>query len=412
MANRRKKDPVLRGIILLLLVIVCYQHRAQWVPFLRTTVTNSRDLIDPAENAEPETETNSKKKASGGTAYSDVPSVEENVKDGYYYRKLRDDEQELYEAILQGVRDCEAVIEVEETDSEVIGKVYQFLLYDRPELFWCTGEMTVTSYVFSAKLEPVYTWTGAELEKRQEKLDQAVERCLSGITTDASDYQRVKYVFRYLVDTVDYDLSAKNNQTLYSALVRGESVCAGYSKAAQYLLQRLGVTCIYVTGTAEGGDHAWNIIKCDGKYYQMDVTFGDPTFSGAQNTPDNINYAYLCCTDEEMYRNHTPSSLIRLPECTSNELDYYVLHDRYYTSYDPDAILHAMNESIEEGEGTFFCKLATEQLFREAGDDLIDNLLPKAAGHLVEWYGLSSGRYSYVADDTMYTITVYWEYGN
>lgn len=407
MANRRKKHPVWRWILLLLVLAACYTHRAQIVSFLRDRTDLSVESAKHAETAdEPEEE------ASDGVAYSAIPDTEEEVQDGYYYRKLEEDEQTLYKEILRGVRDGERVIAVGETDTEVVGKVYQFLLYDRPELFWCTGEMTITSYVFSAELEPVYTWTGAELEKRQQKLEAAVERCLSGITTDASDYQRVKYVFRYLVDTVDYDLSAENNQTLYSALVGGKSVCAGYSKAAQYLLQKLGIPCIYVTGTAEGGDHAWNIVKCNGKYYQMDVTFGDPTFAGAKNTPSNINYAYLCCTDEDLYRNHTPSDIVELPECNAEDLDYYVLHDRYYSAYDRDAILHEMNQSIEEREESFDCKFATKQLFQEARDDLVENLLPQAARNLAGWYGLSSGRYSYVVDDTFYTITVYWEYEN
>ena len=58
-----------------------------------------------------------------------------------------------------------------------------------------------------------------------------------------------------------------------------QSVCAGYSKATQYLLEQLGVFCTYVTGkTTEGGNHAWNLVKCNGDYYYVDTTWGDPVF--------------------------------------------------------------------------------------------------------------------------------------
>ena len=38
--------------------------------------------------------------------------------------------------------------------------------------------------------------------------------------------------------------------SIYSVLVNGESVCAGYARTTQYLLERLNVFCTYVTGTA------------------------------------------------------------------------------------------------------------------------------------------------------------------
>ena len=409
MANRKKRPHVLRWIVLLVLLGVGVQHRAQLTPVLHILSAELRHVRSAGKDIEEEIRP--EESHLDGVAYSDLPETEEDIGDGYYYRKLRDEEQVLYRQLFRGVRRCEAVIEVDETDSDTIGKVYQFLLYDRPELFWCTGEMTITSYVFHAELEPVYSRTGASLEKRQKRLDHAVERCLSGITTDATDYQRVKYVFEYLVNSVDYDRTAKNNQTLYSALVRGESVCAGYSRAAQYLVQKLEIPCIYVTGTAEGADHAWNIVRCDGKYYQLDVTFGDPAFSGTETGQSNINYGYLCCSDEELYRNHTPSDEVTLPECRSKRLNYYVLHDQYYSIYDRDGILDAMIQSIEDEKGAYFCQFANKALFEQAQDDIVDDLLPQAARHLAGWFGLSSGRYVYVIDDDSYTITVYWDYG-
>ena len=70
-----------------------------------------------------------------------------------------------------------------------------------------------------------------------------------------------------------------------------------------------------------------------------------------------------------------------------------------------------MIQSIEDEKGAYFCQFANKALFEQAQDDIVDDLLPQAARHLAGWFGLSSGRYVYVIDDDLYTITVYWDYG-
>ena len=68
---------------------------------------------------------------------------------------------------------------------------------------------------------------------------------------------------------------APENQTLYSGLVNGQTVCAGYARTFQYLMNRLDIPVIYVTGTTDTGEaHGWNIVKCGDNYYNVDVTLG------------------------------------------------------------------------------------------------------------------------------------------
>ena len=261
-----------------------------------------------------------------GVPFSEIEIEEKEVAEGYYYQSLSSEDQLIYKALFQGVEKEEECLYLSMTDADRIGEIYGFLLCDRPELFWCTGELHITSYADYAEVRPAYSCTGEEWTQKQEQIQEAVQQCLSGIGNEASEYERIKYVFEYLVNTVDYDLNSSDNQNIYSALVNRISVCAGYSRAAQYLLQKIGVECIYVTGNIPGqGAHAWNIVKCDGNYYQMDVTFGDPVFlkqeSGEQMPESSINYGYLCCTDEEIFKNHEPDADVIYPACTSMDLN-------------------------------------------------------------------------------------------
>ena len=77
-----------------------------------------------------------------------------------------------------------------------------------------------------------------------------------------------------LAERITYDLSAEMSQSAYSALVNGRTVCAGYARAFQYIMQRLGIPCYYCTGYA-GESHAWNIVGMEDGYYNVDVTW-DP----------------------------------------------------------------------------------------------------------------------------------------
>ena len=76
--------------------------------------------------------------------------------------------------------------------------------------------------------------------KRLEEIDAAASRILSGISPDAGDYEKVKYVYDTLIRETDYELGAPDNQNIYSVFVNHVSVCQGYAKATQYLLNRLG----------------------------------------------------------------------------------------------------------------------------------------------------------------------------
>lgn len=347
--------------------------------------------------------------------FPELTVTAEEVARDFYYQQLNSEEQTVYRELLQGVTGMEECIRVHAGEEDDPGRVFEYLLYDRPEIFWCDGSTRLTIYETYTEVYPGYSCTEAQKEQRQQEIEEAAASCTGGISQDASDYEKVKYVYEYLVNTVDYDEDAPDNQNIYSSLVGKRSVCAGYSRAAQYLLDDLRVECIYVVGNVTGqGAHAWNIVNCDGAYYQMDVTFGDPVFleeEGQESVPaESINYDYLCATDEEFAVNHEQSDLVRYPACTSDDLNYYKLNGMYYDTYDPDAMLQDMNESVYAKEDSFVCKFEDQTLYESARDDVIENLLPQAAQNLAVSYGLERVRYTYAEDAGHNKITVFWSY--
>ncbi len=79
------------------------------------------------------------------------------------------------------------------------------------------------------------------------------------------------------------------SHTAYGALINGTCVCDGYSLAFSYLLDGVGINSMVVSGRAgveATGNHAWNIVKLDGSWYEVDCTWDD--YEPQQVLPDEF----------------------------------------------------------------------------------------------------------------------------
>lgn len=352
--------------------------------------------------------------------YQQIEDIPEEELERYYFGQLSEGEQMAYLEILQGIREGREKVYVHSEDAMRTNLLFQYVLRDYPGIFWCDGSTTATAYTGDESytvLKPGYLYDMSERDIRQEEIDAEVQSCLAGIDMAASDYEKILYVYEYIVKAVDYDLTAEDNQNIYSVFVNKRSVCAGYSKAMQYLLDKLGVFCTYVTGKTEGGQsHAWNLVICEGEYYYVDVTWGDPVFmqhegeETGQAGQDYIGYDYMCCDEEELLRTHIPDEDAVLPPCTSKEWNYYVVNGMYYEYYDSEETLKVMNDVISAGGNPVTLKYADEELYAQARQDIFSDVLHRAAQNLAQWYGLSQVKYSYIDDEKLNKIVIYWEY--
>lgn len=340
----------------------------------------------------------------------------------YYYSLLSDGkEKKIYREIYQGMKNREDEIYIHCKDANQANRILGEVLRDYPEFFWCDGGASSTSYETDSGQEaytivsPEYNCSPEEKQARQEEIDSAVQEALQGISIDASDYDKILYVYEYIVNSVEYDLEAPNNQNIYSALAGKRSVCAGYSKAAQYLLERLGITAVYVTGNANGANaHAWNLVQCEGEYYHLDTTWGDPVYQLAEGEEapqwENITYDYMCCNDAEIYRTHQADAEYPLPQCTGMTWNYYVVNGMYYDSFDSNTALNALNGAINERRNPTIFKYFDEASYQQAKEEILGSLVHSAAQNLCSIYGLGEVQYYYEDRPELCKLTIYWQY--
>ena len=243
---------------------------------------------------------------------------------------------------------------------------------------------------------------------RKEAIEAGAAVYLSGIAAESSEYEKVKYVYETLIRNTDYDLNSVDNQNIYSVFVNHLSVCQGYAKAAQYLLNRLGVECTLVMGTVDTGEgHAWNLVKVDGSYYYVDATWGDASYrlespEGVEDAymPD-INYDYLCVTTRELLRTHTLGGVVPMPECTAVEANYYVREGALFTSYDREQMKALFDRAASQGKSDVTVKCSDSACFQEILSALIEGQ------EIFDYLSSESGTIAYAHNEKQLSLT-FW----
>lgn len=338
----------------------------------------------------------------------------------YYYSLLDGESRQIYRELVQGQKEGKETIVTHGNDPAKVNEICTAVYRDYPEFFWCSGTVETTGYSGISsycEVKPEYTCTMEERSARQQQIDAAAEACLSGLPSGGS-YEKIRYLYEWIVQQTEDASDAADSQNIYSVFGNRRSVCAGYARAFQYLAERSGIRCIYVTGTVkEGESHAWNIVDCDGTWYNVDVTFGDPVYvenemeSGSPDPGRNrVFYDYLCVSDGDFRRNHTPDASLVLPECSSDALEYYRMIGRYFETADRDEMLSLMQADIERGDGWSDFKYASDAAY-QAAETVLEDVMGEAARYLCGIYGLSSTVYQYSLEPDCRRISVYWDYG-
>lgn len=133
-----------------------------------------------------------------------------------------------------------------------------------------------------------------------------------------SDEQKIKYLHDYLINHILYVERKKKQQenitieecivhTAYGA-AKGKAVCQGYALYYARLLNALNISCLVVNSQ----NHAWNIVRCEGKYYHVDVCW---------DSISDYQYQYFMKSDQEMMQGNGDHNLEKM--FTNNKFYQY-----------------------------------------------------------------------------------------
>lgn len=308
----------------------------------------------------------------------------------HYYYSLTDRQKDAYTTLYFAVKNFDESCKVRVAEDELKTILYS-IIYDNSDIFWLSGNYTYYSYEDYIELVPEYKYNQNESEKISQTLENKINEIVSGISPFANDYEKELYLHDYICDNTVYDDSTFQNggDTAYSALIDGKSVCEGYSRAMQILLDTVGITNYLVIGdgTSDGvtEPHMWNVVEIDGCNYHLDVTWDDSCL-------ENYNcYFYFNVTDSYISRDH---SNIEPKEnnCIYNFSNYYVMNDAYIEVFtDFNGLVNSTANILSKGNNTVEflfknsneCKKAVKQLDNNAiFFDYVDNSVQKSGRRL------------------------------
>ena len=140
--------------------------------------------------------------------------------------------------------------------------------------------VSTTSYSDAARVTYTYYMNYYTTAEQEKQLTSAVTSALASLNLNGkTEAEKVVAIHNYICDHVDYDydgLSDSSNTvkyTAYGALCNGKAVCNGYAVLFYRMCKEAGLSVRIISGTANGGSHAWNIVRVGDVYYNVDTTW-------------------------------------------------------------------------------------------------------------------------------------------
>lgn len=234
-----------------------------------------------------------------------------------------------------------------ELTRDEVTRVMEYILYSNPDLFYVNVTYNVKYTILGhvTKLTPSYLYAKDKLWQKKDEFTSCIENFKTEVKKEWSDLEKVIYIHEYICKNVDFD-NSYSKYDAYSALVEGKAVCQGYSLAFLALARAVGIESSIVTSASL--NHSWNLVKVNGKYYNVDTTWDDPVYAGYGNVYGELNHTYFL-KSTSYYKN---------ADGKHNSSDWYVQGDLLPTIADNEQydeyVWDNINSPLEYYEGKWY----------------------------------------------------------
>lgn len=205
--------------------------------------------------------------------------------------------------------------------SEIITSIIE----ENPQLFYVEREYRISYSEQTNECQDLYfsfKYSDSELKIRVNDFNSRIQLIVDEIMKSETDFDKIHSCHDYIVQNYGYD-ETKGSTDVYNMLLTGEGTCMAYTGLFDYVMTQCGIES--TTAKSEQLNHIWNVVKLDGEYYNVDVTWDDPIGGLSFST----SHRYLLKSDD-YFASHKHEGRESSVECTSTLYDSYTWADESF----------------------------------------------------------------------------------
>ena len=332
-----------------------------------------------------------------------------------YYKNLGSDKR-YYDAAVRCLLDHRSKFAI--SSDKMANEIVTHVKNDHPELFAVSPEFRIYTSGFKKEVELKYIYSLYDMNKIASDIEKIAAQIIGElINPNQSEYDKVRVLHDYLKCNLEYDLDMANNNNLsdrrnveahsiVGAFLKHKCVCEGFAKAMKYLCDRVGVECWVVFGngnsSVSNGPHGWNIVRINGYYHHVDVTW-DNQYSDDAFMP---NYGYFCLSDEEIAKDHTWDRR-NYPQCPSSPYNFFRVNNALLDSKAQfESFLYNAFQNEEE---IIMFRVVRGSMLEQQINGCLEECVFKAAGRC-KYISVPTFRYGSVPQQLTYFVRPEYNY--
>ena len=262
----------------------------------------------------------------------------------YYRSRLTDIEKAAYDAVCGGIERRASGIAFPAAAKDSLDRIIFAVKYDNPLYFYVdydvrlilrqeagpwslpaqrregAGFAAPADDGWSGTLQVSYRLTKSQIREDRERIEREARAVAAG-TAGLTPAAKALYLHDRLVRRCSYgepEGAKAGAHTIAGALLDNTCVCEGYAMAFKHLADLAGLRCTIVAGEGihpdgSRGPHAWNLVKTEGRFSHIDVTF-DSLLADRY-----CSHAYFCLSDDQILSDHSVDSRFPVPPCSGGQ---------------------------------------------------------------------------------------------